>query len=254
VISRELIDDTQSRNFKEAAKYLPLVFFQEMQGPEVLRPESRGMQGSNMQNDRKDGMGFAVTTPSALEEYEQIEVVDGLGGPMYGPTNPSGLFNFITKRPTEGPLREVELAYESSTVGTIHVDLGTASARTSSAIAPTSCWPTEQAMSPRANFGANWLRWRIREPASGNRSVDPREKLLVPATRVGCAAWAGDPGEYADSNRPCYAGCVGNNDSEEGSQPGRCGQVPPAALRSHGNCAAQREWAHAYFSRACQSR
>ena len=27
VISRELIDDTQSRNFKEAAKYLPLVFF-----------------------------------------------------------------------------------------------------------------------------------------------------------------------------------------------------------------------------------
>ena len=41
VISRQLIDDTQSRNFKEAAKYLPLVSFQEMQGPEVLRPESR---------------------------------------------------------------------------------------------------------------------------------------------------------------------------------------------------------------------
>src|SRR5580704_8274103 len=45
VISRQLIDDTQSRNFKEAAKYLPLVSFQEMQGPEVLRPETRGMQG-----------------------------------------------------------------------------------------------------------------------------------------------------------------------------------------------------------------
>src|ERR1035441_5961717 len=51
VISRQLIDDTMSRNFKEAAKYLPLVEFQEMQGPEVLRPETRGMQGSNMQND-----------------------------------------------------------------------------------------------------------------------------------------------------------------------------------------------------------
>ena len=57
-----------------------------------------------MQNDRKDGMGFAVTTPSALEEYEQIEVVDGLGGPMYGPANPSGIFNFVTKRPTESAL------------------------------------------------------------------------------------------------------------------------------------------------------
>jgi len=124
VISRQLIDDTQSRNFKEAAKYLPLVGFQEMQGPEVLRPESRGFQGSNMQNDRKDGMGFAVTTPSALEEYEQLEVVNGLGGSMFGPANPSGMFNFVTKRPTEEPLREVELQYEGSTVATGHIDLG----------------------------------------------------------------------------------------------------------------------------------
>jgi iron complex outermembrane recepter protein len=68
VISRQLIDDTRPRNFKEAAKYLPLASFQEMQGPEVIRPETRGMQGSNMQNDRKDGMGIAVTTPSAMEE------------------------------------------------------------------------------------------------------------------------------------------------------------------------------------------
>jgi iron complex outermembrane recepter protein len=124
VISRQLIDDTQSRNFKEAAKYLPLVSFQEMQGPEVLRPETRGMQGSNMQNDLKDGMGIAVTTPSALEEYEQVEVVNGLGGPIYGPANPSGMFNFVTKRPTEERMGEVELDYEGDSVGTIHTDLG----------------------------------------------------------------------------------------------------------------------------------
>jgi iron complex outermembrane recepter protein len=124
VISRQLIDDTQSRNFKEAAKYLPLVMFQEMQGPEVLRPETRGMQGSNMQNDRKDGMGIAVTTPSALEEYEQIEVINGLGGPLYGPANPSGMFNFVTKRPTEERLGQIELDYEGRSVGTIHTDLG----------------------------------------------------------------------------------------------------------------------------------
>ena len=124
VISRQLIDDTQSRNFKQAAHYLPLVTFQEMQGPEVLRPETRGMQGSNMQNDRKDGMGIAVTTPSALEEYEQVEAVTGLGGPLYGPANPSGMFNFVTKRPTETRFDEVELAYEGSTIGTIHLDDG----------------------------------------------------------------------------------------------------------------------------------
>jgi iron complex outermembrane recepter protein len=124
VISRQLIDDTQSRNFKEAAKYLPLVSFQEMQGPEVLRPETRGMQGSNMQNDRKDGMGIAVTTPSALEEYEQVEALTGVGGALYGPANPSGMFNFDTKRPTETPFREIELGYEGASVGTIHTDLG----------------------------------------------------------------------------------------------------------------------------------
>src|SRR4029079_5111597 len=124
VISRQLIDDTQSRNFKEAAKYLPLVMFQEMQGPEVLRPETRGMQGSNMQNDRKDGMGIAVTTPSALEEYEQLEVVTGLGVPLYGPANPSGMFNFVTKRPTEERLGQIELGYEGRSIGTIHTDLG----------------------------------------------------------------------------------------------------------------------------------
>ena len=124
VISRQLIDDTQSRNFKEAAKYLPLVSFQEMQGPEVLRPGTRGMQGSNMQNDRKDGMGFAVTTPSALEEYEQIEVINGLAGPLYGPANPSGIFNFVTKRPTRTPLRQFEVTYEGSTVASGHADVG----------------------------------------------------------------------------------------------------------------------------------
>jgi iron complex outermembrane receptor protein len=124
VVTRQLIDDTQSRNFKQVAKYLPLMSFQEMQGPEVLRPETRGMQGSNMQNDRKDGMGIAVTTPSALEEYEQIEAVTGVGAQLYGPANPSGMFNFVTKRPTDTRFGEVELDYESATVGTVHTDLG----------------------------------------------------------------------------------------------------------------------------------
>jgi iron complex outermembrane receptor protein len=124
VVSRQLIDDTQSRNFKEAAKYLPLVSFREQQGPEILRPESRGMQGTNMQNDRKDGMGFAVTTPSALEEYEQLEAFTGLGAALYGPTQPSGLFNFVTKRPTDEQYREIELGYEGESVGTVHADLG----------------------------------------------------------------------------------------------------------------------------------
>lgn len=124
VISHQLIDDTMSRNFKEVAKYLPLVSFQEMQGPEILRPETRGMQGTNMQGDRMDGMGFAVTVPFSLEEYEQIEVLSGVGSAMYGPSNPSGTFNFVSKAPTEEPLRQVEVEYEGRSVTTGHVDVG----------------------------------------------------------------------------------------------------------------------------------
>jgi iron complex outermembrane receptor protein len=124
VISRQLIDDTMSRNFKEVAKYLPLVSFQEMQGPEILRPETRGMQGTNMQGDRMDGMGFAVTVPFALEEYKQIEVVSGVAASMYGPSNPSGTFNFVTKPPTEEPFHEAEVQYEERSVVTGHADLG----------------------------------------------------------------------------------------------------------------------------------
>jgi iron complex outermembrane receptor protein len=124
VISRQLIDDTMARNFKEAAKYLPLVSFQEMQGPEIVRPETRGMQGTNMQGDRMDGTGFAVTVPFALEQYEQIEILSGVGGSMYGPSNPSGIFNFVSKTPTDEPLREAEVEYEGRSVVTGHVDVG----------------------------------------------------------------------------------------------------------------------------------
>ena len=125
MISRQLIDDTQSRNFKEAAKYLPLVSFQEMQGPEVLRPETRGMQGSNMQNDRKDGMGFAVTTPSALEEYEQIEVVNGLAARSMAPPTLPGSSTSSPSAPPTTPLREFEVDIRRQKRGNrIHADLG----------------------------------------------------------------------------------------------------------------------------------
>ncbi len=76
-----------------------------MQGSEILRPETRGMQGSNMQNTRMDGMGIVVTGANSMETLQQIEVLNGLGGALYGPANPSGMFNFVPKRPTEQPLR-----------------------------------------------------------------------------------------------------------------------------------------------------
>src|SRR5437763_13585900 len=101
VLPGELIENAQVKNFKEASKFLPLVHFQEMQGSEILRPETRGMQGSNMQNARMDGMGIVVTGANSMEMLQQIEVLSGVGAAMYGPANPSGMFNFVPKRQTD---------------------------------------------------------------------------------------------------------------------------------------------------------
>jgi iron complex outermembrane receptor protein len=124
VLPSELMENAQVKNFKEASKFLPLVQFQEMQGSEVLRPETRGMQGSNMQNTRMDGMGIVVTGANSIETMQQIEVLSGLGGALYGPANPSGMFNFVPKRPTERPVRDVTMSYDGLSMGTVHADVG----------------------------------------------------------------------------------------------------------------------------------
>jgi iron complex outermembrane receptor protein len=124
ILSHDLIENSQATNFKDVSKYLPLVAYQEQQGPDVLRPQTRGMQGGNFQNTKLDGMTMFITVPVALEQFEQIEVVNGLTASLYGPANPSGIFNFVSKRPTpDSDLREVTASYNSDSVGTAKVDL-----------------------------------------------------------------------------------------------------------------------------------
>jgi iron complex outermembrane recepter protein len=124
VLPHELIENGQVKSFKEASKFLPLVHYQEMQGSEVLRPETRGMQGSNMQNARMDGMGIVVTGANSVETLENIEVLNGVGGALFGPANPSGMFNFVPKRPTETPVRQVTVGYDDRAAGSIRADVG----------------------------------------------------------------------------------------------------------------------------------
>ncbi|HWZ50511.1 MAG TPA: TonB-dependent receptor [Granulicella sp.] len=124
VLPSDVIANEQPRSLKDSIKYLPLVSFQEQQGSEIIRPETRGIEGSNMQNTRMDGMGIAITSANAMEQYEQMEVVNGLGGSMYGPANPSGMFNFVLKRPTEERSTKLTLDYDDRSVGTAYLDTG----------------------------------------------------------------------------------------------------------------------------------
>ena len=81
------------------------------------------MQGGNFQNSRLDGMTMYVTVANALEQFQQIEVLNGVSASLYGPANPSGMVNFVSKRPTDAPLRRIDLSYDSRSIGTAHIDL-----------------------------------------------------------------------------------------------------------------------------------
>jgi iron complex outermembrane recepter protein len=122
VLPFDLIENSQAVNFKDVSKYLPLVAYQEQQGPDILRPQTRGMQGGNFQNSRVDGMTMFITGATAMEQFQQIEVVNGLSASLYGPANPSGMFNFVSKRPTESTFREASVTYNSDSIGTGHID------------------------------------------------------------------------------------------------------------------------------------
>jgi iron complex outermembrane receptor protein len=124
VMPAEEIQNTQVKNLKDAIQYLPLVSYTEQQGPEILRPSTRGMQGAIAQNTMMDGMAMAITGANPMEEYQEMQVENGLGASMYGPANPSGMFDFVLKRPTDQRFENLYLEQDSSTVGTIYGDAG----------------------------------------------------------------------------------------------------------------------------------
>ena len=124
ILTHDVIANSQAVDFKDVSKYLPLVAYQEQQGPDILRPQTRGIQGGNFQNTRIDGMTSYITVAMAMEQFQQIEVVNGLSAALYGPANPAGMFNFISKRPTDYDLREVTASYTSDSVLTAKADLG----------------------------------------------------------------------------------------------------------------------------------
>jgi len=95
VVSPTLMKRQQLKSISDIYRYMPSV-----QG-DGARPQTRGMQGSVVQNTLIDGLNVVSTTDYAAEQFDHIEVLNGLAGSLYGPANPAGLFNFVAKRPTD---------------------------------------------------------------------------------------------------------------------------------------------------------
>ena len=95
VLSSDLIDSQQLKSFKDIIRYMPSV------QADGARPQTRGLQGSVVQNSRLDGLNVVSTTDYPAEQLGGVEVLSGLSGSLYGPANPAGTFNLLSKRPTD---------------------------------------------------------------------------------------------------------------------------------------------------------
>ncbi|GAB2901216.1 TonB-dependent receptor [Paraburkholderia jirisanensis] len=124
VVPQDLITNLQLSTVNETLRYLPSVMIRNQQGYEVSRPQSRGFQGSIVQNTRLDGFNVIGTTAIAAENLQEVQVLNGLAGSLYGPQTPAGTFNYISKRPTDQPLFRFIEGYDSDSVFTEQADIG----------------------------------------------------------------------------------------------------------------------------------
>ncbi|MBV7485062.1 TonB-dependent receptor [Bordetella sp. BOR01] len=72
--------------------------------------------------DGRPFLSYVVTLP--YDHFEQIDLLKGASGFMFGFGSPGGLVNYVTKRPTDTPVRKVELGYVSKGLFRQHVDVG----------------------------------------------------------------------------------------------------------------------------------
>jgi len=72
--------------------------------------------------DGKPFPSYVVTLP--YEQFEQIDLLKGASGFMYGFGSPGGMLNYVTKRPTDEPVRSIDFGYLSKGLLREHVDLG----------------------------------------------------------------------------------------------------------------------------------
>ncbi len=121
-VPEDLIVNLQARTVNDVLRYLPSVTIRNQQGYEVSRPQSRGFQGSVVQDTRLDGLSLVGTTANAAEGLSGVQVINGPSGFLYGPQPPAGVFNYLLKRPSDVFLLRTVGSFDSSGVFTGQLD------------------------------------------------------------------------------------------------------------------------------------
>ncbi|AMR82089.1 TonB-dependent siderophore receptor [Cupriavidus nantongensis] len=85
----------------------------------------RGLQIDWQNGFKINGLPFiayGITLP--YEHMEQVELLKGLPGFMYGFATPGGIVNYVTKKPTDTFTASFELGYRAANVWSEHIDVG----------------------------------------------------------------------------------------------------------------------------------
>jgi len=124
VLTQQQMQDLNIRNTTDAARYDTSISDSYNAVGYSEQFSIRGFKLDNESGYRKDGMAIPGDTQIPLENKESIEVLKGLAGLQAGIASPGGIINYITKRPTDTPLRTV--SFGASERGTLYsaVDLG----------------------------------------------------------------------------------------------------------------------------------
>nr|WP_321238563.1 TonB-dependent siderophore receptor [uncultured Tolumonas sp.] len=123
-VSSDFIKNQQVDSTPDLLKYTPSAQVEYRGGGEIGRPQTRGFQADLLQNTRIDGYSVGAHFPQPVELYERQDVLYGLAGAFYGPSNAAGIFNSVLKRPTDTPVRRVSQSYEGSSQYVSRGDFG----------------------------------------------------------------------------------------------------------------------------------
>lgn len=122
-VPHDVIVNQQIRNINDMAEFLPSVQLEIRGDPNTSRPQSRGFEADVVANSRLDGLNVVSTTPYPAEWVDNLQVLNGLAGAMYGPQNPAGVFEYTLKRPTDRRTERLSVGVDSIGTPTVNGDI-----------------------------------------------------------------------------------------------------------------------------------
>lgn len=127
VVSKELLQNIQATSADDVFKLSPATQFTSPTSAGYASAVSmRGFSGAGNLSIANDGLRFSTGYDGGnyIEEMEQLEILTGLSGFLYGPASPGGLVNYVLKRPTYERYNSVTLGNAGGENYYLHGDFG----------------------------------------------------------------------------------------------------------------------------------